>query len=120
MQFFRDSTTPDHLLPASVDAYTSLTGHLVQTLQTRDDVKHLVSHLCSKNSNPNTGDYKKAIHVLRYLSSTPDVGRVFKSDSTELVAFSDASFANHENGRSAGAFFLSIGPLRQDAEFGRT
>ena len=56
-------------------------------------------------------DYKKAIHLLRFIHTTATIGRVFKSSSTQIVAFSDASFANHENGRSAGAFFLCVGPI---------
>ena len=107
--FFHSFILSEDVVPTDLDAYTSLTGHLVYVLQTRDDVKHFISHLCSKNSTANIGDHKKAISLLRFLHSTSDVGRVFKSSSTQIEAFSEASFANHENGRSAGAFFLSVG-----------
>ena len=107
--YFQSSILPEDINPTDLPAYTTLTGHLVHTLQTRDDVKHFVSHLCSKNSNANIGDHKKAILLLRFLHTTSEFGRVFKSNSTQIVAFSDASFANHENGRSAGAYFLSVG-----------
>lgn len=98
-----DCTSVDHLL------YCSLTGHLIQTLKTRDEHRAYVSHLCSRNSSPDVGDYNKAIHLLRYLYSTRFVGRVFSSSSTELFAFCDAAFGNHWNGTSSEACFLSIG-----------
>jgi len=107
--FFNSSVTESDCIPANVEQYMSLTGHLVQMLKTRDDVRPSVSHLCSKNSNPNEGDFSKAIHVLRYLFSTPDICRIFKSSIPEFCAHADAAFAIHENGRSSGAYFLSVG-----------
>ena len=108
--FFHASITPEDIVPTDLDAYTKLTGHLVHMLQTRDDVKHFISHLSSKNSCADVGDHTKAILLLRFLHSTSTVGRVFKSDCPQIVAFSDASFANQDNGRSTGAYFLSVGP----------
>jgi len=109
--FFDDSITPEDIVPADLAAYSSLTGHLVHALQTRDDVKHFISHVCSKNACANIGDYKKAILILRFLHSTSSIGRVFKSSCPQVVAYSDASFANQTTGRSTGAYFLSVGPL---------
>jgi hypothetical protein len=95
--------------PVNVNDYQSLTGHLVQTLKTRDDVRPFVSHCCSRNSVPNEGDYRKALRVLEYLHSTPGIGRVYKAVKPVVCAFADAAFAVHEGGVSAGAFFLSVG-----------
>jgi hypothetical protein len=114
-EFFRSSTTPADCVPVSSAVYQSLTGHLIQMLKTRDDVRHFVSYLCSKNAHPSEGDYSKAIHILRYLRSTSRLGRVFGSDSTELYAYADAAFGFHENGCSSEAFLLSIG--RTNAPF---
>jgi len=58
----------------------------------------MVSHLCSKNACPNKGDASKAIHLLRYLASTSDMGPVFKSSSTVLFAHADAAFGVHTDG----------------------
>ncbi len=108
--FFMPSSSLSDCVPVLPAVYSSLTGHLIQALQTRDEIRNYVSHLCSKNSSPNEGDYSKAIHVLRYLASTPGVGRVFKADAVEIVVHSDAAFMLHaESGRSSGAFFLSVG-----------
>ena len=91
--------------------FTSLTGSLVHVLQTRDDVRLFVSHLCSKNAAPCEGDYMKAIHLLRYLSSTPHIGRCYHSSSTEIEVSSDAAYLLHpEVGRSSGAYFCCVGP----------
>lgn len=109
--FFAVSVSAADVVGADSSAYMSLTGCLVHALQTRDDVRDKVSHLCSRNSSPTEGDFAKAIHVLRYLFSTPDVGRVFDSVSTDVVGFSDSAFMVHpETGRSSGAFFFSVGP----------
>jgi hypothetical protein len=87
----------------------SLTGALVQMTKTRVEVKHLISHLSSKNISPNEGDYCKAIHVLRYLHSTPGVGPVYKSCTTQRFIYADAAFADQENGASSGAYFECFG-----------
>ena len=106
--FFKPS---DHQALASVDPvkYQSLTGSLVQ-VKTRDDIKHFISHLCSRNAEPNEGDYSKAIHLLRYLYSSSEIGRVFMSDSLQLCCWGDAAYANVSEGRSAGSHFLCVGP----------
>jgi hypothetical protein len=74
--FFLESEIPSDCTLVDPSIYQSLTGSLVQ-MKTRDDVKHLVSFLCSKNSSPTEGDYKKALHLLRYLHSTAVLVRVF-------------------------------------------
>ena len=108
--FFAPSVTTEDLLPVSVAAYTSLTGSLIHVLQTRDDVRTFVSYLCSKNALPDEGHYSKALHLLRYLSSTPHIGRCFSSVSTDIVAYSDSAFMLHRDlGKSSGAFFFSVG-----------
>jgi hypothetical protein len=114
MDFF-DRSVSSECSSVNTEIYSSLTGHLVQMLKTRDDIRLLVSHLCSRNNNPDLGHYKKAIHVLRYLFSTPEKGRVFKSSSTEFCAASDAAWALSDLGNSSGAFFLSVG--RDNAPF---
>ena len=107
--FFCVSSSAADLVPVDPLKYQSLSGHLVQMLKTRDEIRHLVSHSCSRNSSPDEGDYSKAVHILRYLHSTLGVGRVYKSSSAVVYAHADAAFAVHSNGCSAGAYFLSVG-----------
>jgi len=107
--FFEPSSTPEDLALVDQTEYMRLTGSLVQTLKTRYDIKHLVSHVCSLNASHNEGDYKKAINILRHLSSTPGTGPVYKSSSTEMFIYSDSSFADQSDGTSGGADFQCIG-----------
>jgi Reverse transcriptase (RNA-dependent DNA polymerase) len=108
--FYELSSSAADLLPSDPSAYMSLTGSLVHACQTRDDIKDKVSLLCSRNSSPTAGDFAKGIQVLRYLYSTPHIGRVYDSTSTEIVGFSDSAFMVHrDTGRSSTAFFFSVG-----------
>jgi len=113
--FFEPSVTVDDCKAVDSSQYMKLTGSLVHALSTRDEIRHLVSFLCTKNSAPNAGDFAKAIHVLRYLYSTRDLGRVYDSDSTEVFAYSDSAFNSLPNGRSSTAFFFCVG--RDNAPF---
>ena len=69
----------------------------------------LVSHLCSFNTAPFEGHYRRAIHVLRYLASTPEVCCTFNASSVELVVFSDAAFNVFRGGFSSSANLFCIG-----------
>ena len=108
LDFFQRSEPSESAL-VDVNTYQSLTGHLVQMLKTRDEVRPFVSHCCSRNSTPDEGDYRKALRVLEYLHSTPGIGRVYKAASPVICAHADAAFGSREGGTSAGAFFLSVG-----------
>ena len=107
--FFKPSVSVGDLKLVNPVIYQSLTGKLIQFLKTRDEVRPFVSHACARNARPNEGDYAKALHILRYLASTPGVGRVFRASAPVLFALADAAFVLHSNGCSAGAYFLSVG-----------
>ena len=80
--------------PVDTTVYASLTGKLVQFLKTRHDVRLLVSYyLYSFNNAPLEGHYHRAIHVLRYLASSPGVGCFFSSSDLAFVVFTDSAFA---------------------------
>jgi len=106
--FFKE-LTDDELTDFDPTRYQNLTGHLIQTLKTRDDIKPFVSFLSSKNITPKLGHFTRGIHILRYLHSTPEVGRHFKSNSTEIFAHVDTAHANCPDAKSISAFFLSVG-----------
>jgi hypothetical protein len=108
--FFDTPVDPVLCVPVDPTTYSSLTGKLVQFLKTRFDVKHYVSELCSHNQAPIENHYRLAIHVLRYLHSTPGVGPLYMSNSPVVLSvISDASFGLLSGGRSAGASLFSIG-----------
>ena len=110
-EFFRLRFEGEEALPVSSEVYASLTGKLVQFLKTRHDVRLLVSHLCSFNQSPCEGHYRRAIHVLRYLHSSPGVGCVYDASVVELVVYSDAAFSVFHNGLSSSANLFCIGSL---------
>lgn len=107
--FFHASVSEEDCHSVDPITYQSLTGKLIQVLKTRDEVRPFVSHSCSRNACPTEGDYAKALHLLRYLHSTPGIGRVYKASAPVLYAHADAAFGFHENGCSSGAYFLSVG-----------
>jgi len=114
-QFFLPSYNGDEAAPVSSEMYSSVTGSLVHFLKTRADVRLLVSYLCSHNHAPLEGHYRRALHVLRYLASTPGVGPVFKSSVVELVVFSDSAYGVFRDGFSSSAHMFSLG--RHNAPF---
>ena len=59
------------MIPVDSASYSSVTGKLVQFMKTRHDVRLFVSYLCSFNHAPLEGHFRRALHVLRYLASTP-------------------------------------------------
>jgi hypothetical protein len=107
--FFCAHFDGDEAVPVPSEVYASLTGKLVQFLKTRHDVRLLISHLCSFNQSPCEGHYRRALHVLRYLCSTPGVGCVFDASAVELVVYSDAAFSIFPNGLSSSANLFCIG-----------
>ena len=113
--FYEASTTPTDLVPADLLLYPHFLGCLTHALQTRAEIRPAVSYLASRNVTPTAGDMAKAIYVLRYLSSTPQVGLVYNARSTQLCAYSDSAFACHEDGKSSTGFILCMGP--DDAPF---
>ena len=74
-------------------------------------IRLAVSYLCSFNISPLEGHYCRAIHLLRYLASTPGMGCVFFSELVELVIYSDAAFGVFLDGLSSTANLFCIGTL---------
>ena len=106
---FKLSVSADDCVAVDTKRYCALTGYLIQMLKTRDEIRPFVSTLCARNAKPTVGDFNKAIHLLRYLYCTRQLGRVFDSSSTQLVGYADAAFGLHHNGCSAEAGFICVG-----------
>jgi len=99
----------EEAVPVDSTVYSSLMGKLVQFCKTRHEIRLAVSYLCSFNISPMEGHYRRAIHLLRYLASTPGMGCVFFSELVELVIFSDAAFGIFLDGLSSTANLFCIG-----------
>ena len=115
LSFFLPSFEGDEAALVDSGSYLSLTGKLVQFLKTRSDVKLLVSYLCAHNLSPAEGHFRRALHVLRYLVSTPTMGPVFHSDCLTLCVYTDAAFGVFRDGYSSTGVLFCIG--RYNAPF---
>jgi len=64
--------------------YQSLIGTLMYAmLGTRPDIAFAVGALSKFSSNPGLVHWQQAVHVLRYLGGTKDLGLVFRDDDKE-------------------------------------
>ena len=108
VEFFA-SLSGDEAVAVASTAYSSLMGKLVQFCKTRHEIRLAISYLCSFNTHPLEGHYRRAIQILRYLLSTPGVGGIFRAKSVELVVFTDAAFGVFRDGLSSTANLFCIG-----------
>jgi hypothetical protein len=76
--------------------------------RTRPDILKEITHLSSRNLNPNKGDWDKLNRVLQYLNYTKDKVLRLKVDELEVVVYVDASYLVHENmkGHTGGIIML--------------
>ena len=90
--------------------YQKLIGTLIYALATRFDIRKEVIFLASKSSSPTYGDMAKVTKVFSYLKKHPNIGPIYHTDEgPTLYAYADAAFNNHDDSRSHGGSFLSIG-----------
>nr|XP_016472581.1 PREDICTED: uncharacterized mitochondrial protein AtMg00810-like [Nicotiana tabacum] len=81
------------LLPA-LESFRSLVGKLLFLTHTRPDIHFVVQHLSQFLKSPRVPHITDALHVLRYLKGTMDLG-LFCSDSNDfsITAFLDSDWA---------------------------
>lgn len=115
---FEPSTDPTPLSPAASAEFRTVNGELIFILPLRHDIKKTVSFILTKGENPDNSDYRKQLHLLRYLKGTPTLGPTFsfsKSDFPNGVEIHSASDMAHnvykEDGRSHGAYTLTVGKV---------
>ena len=99
-------------------SYRSLIGSLMYIMiATRPDIAYAVSNLSRYVSNPGWLHWRAALHCLRYLKGTADIGITYKRNLQEpltLIAYADSDWAgNADNRRSqtGGVLFLGGGPI---------
>jgi len=108
-EFFCPLFTGDESVSVRPESYSSITGRLVHFIKTRPDCRLFISYLCGFNNAPLEGHLRRALHVLRYLASTPGVGPVFKADAVTLAVYSDAAYGVFRDGYSSSGWMFSVG-----------
>ena len=91
--------------------YGSIVGVLQYLNMTRPDIAFAVNYACRSMHSPQSADWVRLKHLLRYLKGTIDYGLHIKQDSDlSLTAYSDADWAgNSLDRRSTGGFLVYLG-----------
>jgi len=109
--------TTDEIDAMKAYPYQSLIGTLMYAmLGTRPDVAFAVGALSKYSSNPGIKHWNEAVHVLRYLGGTKDLGLVYDRSkgadlSSFILGYTDSDWAGDlDTRRSTGGFvFLTCG-----------
>lgn len=92
--------------------YRSLTGALQYLTFTRPDIAYAVQKICLFMHDPRESHFNALKQILRYLKGTLSQGLwMFRSASSELVAYSDADWAGYPTTRrSTSGYCISLSP----------
>ena len=76
----------------------------------RGDIMTTIAFLCTRVQQPDEDDWKKLVHLLKYLNGTKDLYTTLKADNTNIVKwYGDAAFAVHNNMRSHTGGTMTMG-----------
>ena len=90
-------------------------------IHTRPDILFAVSNLATKIMDANEYYIEQAMHIVRYLKGTINLGLVFSSEvKMELVANVDASFLTHDDSKSHSGICYSLGEGNTACFFSRS
>ncbi|KAL2253231.1 UNVERIFIED_CONTAM: Retrovirus-related Pol polyprotein from transposon RE2 [Sesamum indicum] len=97
---------------ADPERYRRLVGRLLYLCFTRPDISHSVQQLSQFIQTPCQSHWRAVLHLVRYLSSCPDLGLFFpSSNSLQLQAFCDADWGACLDSRcSLTGFAIFLGP----------
>jgi len=80
--------------------------------RTRPDILLAVSFLAMRMKNPNHYDASKLQRIYEYLAKTQDYTFILKPSSLRILAWVDASYAVHTDGRSHTGILIGLGGHR--------
>lgn len=99
-------------LDTQVFPYCSLVGSLLYlSICTRPDLAQAVGVLSRFMSRPEREHWDAALHVLRYLKGSPDLGIVYSRDGDDMVGWVDADYGGDKTTRrsTTGCVFMMSG-----------
>ena len=80
------------------------------SVHTRPDISFSVTLLSTKLTTANKLDIQAALHIVRYLAGTRDLGLIFSSEATEkLFTYIDASYLTHSDAKSHSGMTYRLG-----------
>ena len=90
--------------------YQQMVGCLIYiSYALRSDMTFGVAKLAQFTSSPTEAHMQAAKHMMRYLAGTADYKLVLGGGPTQLVAYTDSSFADNTAARSTGGHVFMIG-----------
>jgi hypothetical protein len=91
------------------DFHTCVAQLLYLGKRTRLDILLPVTFLASRIQFPTVDDRSKLIRVLKYIKHTKHLGITFECDVMSVIAYIDASYGCHDDGRSHSGKTISLG-----------
>ncbi|XP_022875819.1 uncharacterized protein LOC111394302 [Olea europaea var. sylvestris] len=104
-------TSEDEALLSNPGSYRRLVGRLIYLTITRSGISFSMIILSQFMQAPREPNYQAALHVLRYLKSSPGHGLFFSSTCNfQISAYSDSDWASYPTTRrSTTSFFITLG-----------
>jgi hypothetical protein len=81
--------------------------------RTRPDISYAVGHVARHMHSPTKNDWIAVKRIFRYLQATKNLRLKFSAEHSELIGYSDASYAPMADDRksTSGYIFISNGPI---------
>jgi hypothetical protein len=95
--------------------HTMVAKGLFACKRTRPDIHLMISHLCTRVRNSNEGDWKKLVHLLKFINGTRDDVLTLSADNLNVIKWLvDASFAVHPDFKSHTGAVMTYGPMAKE------
>ena len=92
--------------------HTTVAKGLFLCKRARPDLQPTIPFLCTRVKDPDIDDWKKLLHMLKYLESTKDLVLTLEADKGDVLLckwYPDAAFAVHSDFKSHTGAVLTLG-----------
>jgi len=97
--------------PFDKDEYLQLIGSLAFLAQfSRPDIMYAVSIAAQQSAHPTRYRWRKAMHIIYYLETTPTLGLIFKGGPIQLECWVDAGFNQDDTAACQYGYGLRLSP----------